>query len=339
MKFWFLVFLLFFCGTLGAQDIIFFSSEKPIKATLTSDFAKMFRSKSKLGYQPAELSYFNEDSILITNSVEIKTRGKNRLENCYYPPLKISFKGANKQGKRADGFSLKMVVECNHNLKSRAYLFKEYLCYKMYSALTDTSFKVRLLELEYIDTGKKNTTRAAYAFFIENEKDLAKRVQMILEKRENLTQKSINHFNIMRLAMFQFMIGNFDWAVPTQQNLLLVRDTLRITEIFAIPYDFDYCGLVNADYAIPAEALGIRTVSERIYLGECRPREEFDPIIQYFESKRQVLFQVISDFDLLSENEKRQMYKYLEQFYDIIRAKGFYNNVILANCKKIKSGR
>jgi hypothetical protein len=135
------------------------------------------------------------------------------------------------------------------------------------------------------------------------------------------------------------MIGNFDWAVPTQQNLILVRDSLRITDVFAIPYDFDYCGLVNADYAIPAEALGIRTVSERIYLGECRPREEFDPIIQYFESKRQSLFQVISDFDLLSENEKRQMHKYLEQFYDIIQARGFYNNVILANCKKINSGR
>ncbi|MFC2096584.1 hypothetical protein ACFLQ3_02680 [Bacteroidota bacterium] len=42
-------------------------------------------------------------------------------------------------------------------------------------------------------------------------------------------------------------------------------------DLIPVPYDFDFAGLVNADYANPAEVLDIENVTERYFLGLCRP--------------------------------------------------------------------
>ena len=52
------------------------------------------------------------------------------------------------------------------------------------------------------------------------------------------------------LCLFEYMISNTDWNVSLLHNIKLIRkkDT---KEIIVVPYDFDYSGLVNADYAVP----------------------------------------------------------------------------------------
>lgn len=59
----------------------------------------------------------------------------------------------------------------------------------------------------------------------------------------------------------EFINGNTDWQVADQQNLKLIK-LLDFNEPapYVVPYDFDYTGMVNATYAIPADVLG----SERI---------------------------------------------------------------------------
>ncbi len=315
----------------------FFSSENILKVSLRADFTKFWKSAKKINPQTAEFIFYTEDSIQISQQVEIKARGKNRLENCAYPPIKMVFPEKSADSLNSTEFSLKMVAECKSGPKYSAYLLKEYLCYKLYHFLTDTSFRVRLLELTYIDTGsKKHNERTVFAFFIENEKMLAKRLNVFFDKRKNLTQRSVEKGNILRLAMFHFMIGNFDWAVPTRQNLSLIYSRLKRYELYAVPYDFDYCGLVNAEYAIPNEALGIETVTERIYLGECMPKEEYIPVIGYFDAKKSGFYELISGFDYLSERDKSQTLNYLDEFYQIIHSPIFYKKYILSTCKEIR---
>jgi len=314
----------------------FFLSDKPLRFKLISDFKKLQKEKAQRKYQPAELIYFHGDTGQITWQVKVKPRGKNRLENCYYPPLKIAFKNTEAAQKMSFN-SLKMVVKCQDLPKYQNYLLKEFVCYKLYNILSDTCFKVRLVDFIYEDIGKKNPEQMKmYAFLIEDDKMLAGRLNMKLLKHENLTQRNISPFHIMRLAMFQFMIGNFDWAVPTQQNLQVLESVQKKTKYYVAPYDFDYCGLVGAEYAVPNEILGIRDVYERIYLGECMPEGLFAPLKQLFESKKQEFYNIINDFEYLDETQKKQMIKYLEEFYFILNHKDFYSKYIRKTCKEIK---
>ncbi len=48
-----------------------------------------------------------------------------------------------------------------------------------------------------------------------------------------------------RIAIFNYMIGNYDWAVPNQHNIKVIKplimDPLNLAA--AVPYDFDFTGL------------------------------------------------------------------------------------------------
>ena len=74
------------------------------------------------------------------------------------------------------------------------------------------------------------------------------------------------------------MIGNTDWSMVYQHNVEMLYLN---SAAFAIPYDFDHSGIVNAYYAKPNPMLNIRSVRDRIYRGMCRK----DPLI--FEKMRQ----------------------------------------------------
>ncbi len=63
------------------------------------------------------------------------------------------------------------------------------------------------------------------------------------------------------LDVFEYLIGNTDWSAVFNHNVVLIRDAAgRAT---AVPYDFDFSGLVDADYASVAPELPIRDVRQR----------------------------------------------------------------------------
>ena len=67
------------------------------------------------------------------------------------------------------------------------------------------------------------------------------------------------------VAIFEYMIGNTDWSVPGNHNVKLIMSTTdSLHRPYAIPYDFDYSGFVNTDYAVPDEQLSIASVRERL---------------------------------------------------------------------------
>ena len=75
-----------------------------------------------------------------------------------------------------------------------------------------------------------------------------------------------DHF--LKMAVFQFMIGNTDWSVPYLQNIkFITKDSTKAP--LTVPYDFDHAGIVSAPYALPAEELEMSSVLERRYRGYC----------------------------------------------------------------------
>jgi len=81
------------------------------------------------------------------------------------------------------------------------------------------------------------------------------------------------------------MISNGDWSVPNNHNIRLIFDKNTPAALpYAVPYDFDHSGLVNASYAVPNELLGTEKVTERVYRGFPRKMEELQATFNIFKS-------------------------------------------------------
>jgi hypothetical protein len=165
---------------------------------------------------------------------------------------------------------------------------------------------------------------------------LAARTNCIQIKAMALNQKSIVPRIMDRLAIFNFMIGNYDWSVPGQHNVTIVK-SLIIDPYglgIAIPHDFDWTGLVNASYAVPAENIGTQNVRERIFTGVCRKKEVFDKDLDLFQSKKKEFYKVINEFPYINQKDKKDMISYLDGFFNQIEGKRdliLYN--LMNSCK------
>ena len=127
------------------------------------------------------------------------------------------------------------------------------------------------------------------------------------------------------MSIFQFMIGNNDWAIPDRHNVRLIMpiqnqsDKLEIKKPIAVPYDFDYSGMVNAHYAAPAPILEIATVRTRLYMGFCLPsEEEYQEYFRKFIDVKEDMYALVRNFALLDSNHRNEMIDYLDSFYEII---------------------
>jgi hypothetical protein len=143
-----------------------------------------------------------------------------------------------------------------------------------------------------------------------------------------------------RMAIFNYMIGNYDWAIPNQHNVLVLKSTdLSANQMaIAIPYDFDFTGFVNPYYALPVEETGLKTIRERLFTGMCRTREDFKKEIMKIASRKAELLRVINDFQYLSPRSKKDLTTYLEEFFDLTENKGGMENlveILMQSCKKL----
>ena len=75
------------------------------------------------------------------------------------------------------------------------------------------------------------------------------------------------------VALFQYLIANTDFSpVAALDNRDCCHNSKLIVQrdrTFAVPYDFDMSGLVNAGYAGPNPIVQNFNVRKRVYLGHC----------------------------------------------------------------------
>jgi len=210
--------------------------------------------------------------------IMISARGKSRREFCRFPPLRVRFDPKPKAPSVFKGQKgLKLVTHCQKSKSYRQFTLLEYSAYKMLNTLTNESLRVRLANIEYVDTKSGKTVAVRQGFFIEDTDDAAKR----LGKKEldipKVKSSQLNSIDAARTELFQYMIGNLDWSIrlgPQKSdcchNAKLIAQTKRATTDFTpVPYDFDASGLVDASHASPPQSLRVSSVRTRLYRGFC----------------------------------------------------------------------
>jgi hypothetical protein len=311
----------------------FFSDTSTINATIVTNMSKLFKNNKQGVIVPASFVATLPDGTNVNEEIQLEIRGHMRHDYCYVPPLKVIFK-KDKPSVLSSLKSLKLVNECKISKEYDQYLLKEFIIYKIYNLLTDLSFRARFLNVTFQDSSGKKKPITEHAFLLEDIKEVAKRNNCAEWRRGNLVTEATDRKQMTMVALFEFMIGNTDWAVPVNHNTKLIyslKDSLLRPMV--VPYDFDYAGLVNTEYAVPDERLGIENVRQRMYRGYPRTMEELNEALDVFKKQKENIYALIKNFDLLTPNSKRDLTGYLDAFYDIIKNPKDVKNAFIENAR------
>ncbi len=324
----FLLLFAFICSSASAQFISasnkshtisrkeFFSNEQPLEMTLVSDFKKLKSDRKAGALQKAMATLTLSGTDSVTDEIQINARGQYRRQICQMPSLMVNFK--NTASILSKLKKMKLVCGCASTANDEELLLKEYLAYKIYNLVADMSFKVRLVKVNYKDVANKMKAYSQYGFFIEDVDDMAKR-NACAEYQNKATSQTINRSQMTTVALFEYMIGNTDWSVSNFHNIKLMRPVAdSLISPYAVPYDFDFAGIVNAPYAFPNDAFPIEKVTDRLYRGYPRTLDEIQKALQPFLQKKVAIYSLVLNFDLLHKRERETMINYLDDFYAII---------------------
>ena len=256
----------------GEADTLF-SSEEVVRMELRTDFTSIQEDRvGKPQNHDGELTYFNADGSSVKLSVSVSVRGNFRKNpvNCGFPPLMIDFRKSEVSNTIFSGQGkLKLVTPC----QGEEDVIDEYTIYKLYNQVTDLSLKVRLARISYHDTGNDRHIFERYSYFLED-KDHAAERNGLVEKDFFLTPFALEKENFMKLSVFQYMIGNKDWFVTSRHNIIIMQQADSTKPPYAVPYDFDFSGFVNAAYTNPPQGPENLLIDRRVFKGLCYTRSE-----------------------------------------------------------------
>jgi len=323
--------------TIHKNDILF-ESDSLLHLTIISDFKTITCDvKDDRKYHNASLLYKTANGTEHHLPVKIKTRGNFRRNkaNCDFPPLKIKFPEMEKEGTIFENNkNLKFVTHCKTNHKTfEQALLQEYLVYKLYNILTEKSFKVRLLKIKYLDALGEKDPIEKFSFAIENEHEMAKRLGGKIIELQQYKQTNTERNSMITFCIFQYLIGNTDWSVPALHNVTLMY--VEGLPIFAIPYDFDWAGMVNCPYATPDPLLNISSVRERVYRGYEYERQEYQSSIDLFKAKKSEIYGLYANFPYLNHKQKKMSTDYLDSFYKILEDENLIKTLLIKNARSI----
>ncbi len=324
MRKYFLLPLLFitvlFCQsqTNAYKRLELFEKEDPLELSIKTDMKNLIGKKEKGKPIYSSIVWKSGDSV-ISSPVDVNARGNFRRVECFVPPLKFDFDTATApQFKGLGGIDL--TCQCKLGASFTQLIYKEYMAYKIYNIITDKSQRVRLVNLTIEDADGKRKPTTVPGFFIEDLDVTAKRNICTKIKLDKLHTENTDRRQMTLVAMFEYMIGNTDWSVYANHNIKLLQDTGAVSaKPYAVAYDFDFSGLVNAPYAIPDPMLGTESVTQRVYRGFPREIGELKEMAQHFLSKKDDVYGAINGSKYLDSRSKKDLINYLDEFYNIIK--------------------
>ncbi len=306
-----------------------------LKMTIKTNTKQLVAKKYKEDWQPLSMSFDNKAGEPVEWTAKTRARGNIRKQVCYYPPLKIKFKKKWLVANEMDSSfnDLKLVVGCKKGDFYGELVLKEYLIYQLYEALTGISFRTQLAEIEFIDTENNWKPFTTYAFFIENQDEMATRLNARCAKPKRLRSKYIYAEQLDKMNLFQYMVGNTDWSAIGSHNVRLIKCNDYPLPL-PIAYDFDYAGLVNAPYAVHGKGIELEHITQRLFLGVCREAGELEKQIPLFIEKKATFYKIIQDFPYLNKKEKKEMINYLDDFYKILNNPKSFKRNITSLCRE-----
>ena len=185
-----------------------------------------------------------------------------------------------------------------------------------------------------------------FRFLIEDIDELAKRNDLDKLTIGEVPYKQRDAVLSSYLSLFQYMIGNLDWAATSgPDHNRSCHNTRHRCPVKAIipkhvgPYDFDFSGLVNAPYAVPPDGLRVRKVTQRLYRGFFVHNDSLPLSVATFNEKKSAIMTLFRDDPHLDNRSRDSAIKFLEGFYKVINnPKAFKHEIIDKWLKKSSLG-
>ena len=316
-----------------------FASDDMLHVSITAPITSIMRERPMEEYVAGKFHYKEADGSVVEFDIGIRTRGRfrRRVEICDFAPLRINFKKSETSGTLFDKQDkLKLVTHCeNGSPRYQQSVVSEYLAYRIFNLLTDISFRVRLLEVTYVDTDRDNRETVSYAIFIEHQDRMAKRIDTpIVVISRMITVPMLNPEYAGLTALFQYFVGNTDFSqIATAPN----EDCCHNHELFghdgeklySVPYDFDMTGFVNAPHARPNARFGLRNVRDRLYRGRCVHNAQLDAAAARFNEQREAIYELVNNQEQLTNGTRRSQVRFVDGFFkDIESTKRIEKNLI-----------
>lgn len=303
-----------------------FESEEVINMEMIFDMDTLLANKMKNVYQFATVT-IDSDFGLITQEIKVKARGRSRRTYCEFPPLKLKFpkEGLQQIGLNKRHNSLKLVTHCAEDANSQKNVLEEYLAYKLYSELTDASYKVQLVKVTYTHA-RTGESMKRFGIVLEDTDEMAERIGGKEDETMGMPKKQYQKEALNLLSVFQYMVGNEDWRPEFLRNIKHVQ--LPTGEMIPVPYDFDAAGIVNANYAKPDRDLRLETVLQRQFMGTFANKKERQKTIDFVQSKKEVLLKTIDTLPYMDAVSKKVASRYIHSFYDIIENRSKLNRAM-----------
>ncbi len=314
------------------QASILFRSQEilPIKLSYSIKEIKKYTNDST--YIKTDLSYQLEEGSWNILGVELRCRGNFRLNNCYFPPIKVKIGKSASKGTLFEGNKkLKLVLPCSAKKGTNDYIVKEYMAYKLYEIISLYHFKTRMVDILFTEIkGNKTKVFNLKGILVEDDKNVAKRCGGDVLKRRThpMAQDPVTS---TQNSFFQYLIGNTDFSTYVQHNEKLI---FADKSFVPIPYDFDMSGLVNTHYSVVSvindEPLPIASVRERLYRGFQRDPIIIQQVRKEFLDNQAKLLETVDNLEPIFENPKEFAVakKYISDFFVVMENDNQFNKEI-----------
>lgn len=339
-----LVLLLSTTPPLSAQDKPdkIFESGDTLSVRLHGPWRDIERKAEYQGNYPGKIEWTDSLGNSQSLDIEVSRRGLTRQQVCRYPPIKLHFDKESATGTTFRGQkSLKLVTHCDKGTRFEQYYVTEMIIYQIYNLITDYSFRIRPLDIVYVDkTGKEQPER--FGFLIEDDSDVAARNDIKKLNIGEIEAEQMDPVQASNLSLFQYLVGNVDYAAlsgPDPEECchnakLIGPEPLEAGDlVVVIPYDFDSAGLVNAHYAAPPANLKINSVTQRLYRGFCIHNDTLEPARQLILSKEADILALL-DNPLLKSGNKKKASRYLEKGFHEFKDQKNFDKKIIGQCRK-----
>lgn len=278
-----------------------------------------------------------------THAIALSARGitRRRREICAFPPLRIEFTRPPAAGSLLEGQRrLKLVTHCRQADSFQQYLLLEYAAYRMLNALTPLSLRVRLATIGYYEGDATRPFVTRLGFLIEDVDDAAERNGLAEIEGGRFSPERLDPAGAARFAIFQYMIGNLDWAMhagPAGEDCChnsrpIAAAADPAARLIPIPCDFDHAGMVDAPYATPPAQLDISDVRTRRYRGFCTHNDEARAAAGEMLAGRERIEAVLGAIPALSERNRSRALAYLAGFFEDIATPASVESKLLRSC-------